>query len=98
MGATAGSGAASIAASLIPGLAEALVGMRRGGKRRVLVPPEQGYAAAAASTGNGGGAAGGSLSCGQWEPQPPTFATQRQLQNHCTEPLLFEVEMLRITP
>lgn len=32
------------------------------------------------------------------EPQPPTFGTKRQLQSHCTEPLLFELEMLRVTP
>jgi hypothetical protein len=26
----------------------------------------------------------------------PTFATQRQLNNHSQEPLLFEVQLLRI--
>lgn len=30
------------------------------------------------------------------QPQPPTFATKRQLANHSREPLLFEVEVLRI--
>lgn len=29
-------------------------------------------------------------------PQPPTFATRRQLANHSREPLLFEVELLRV--
>ncbi|EFJ44741.1 hypothetical protein VOLCADRAFT_95114 [Volvox carteri f. nagariensis] len=29
-------------------------------------------------------------------PQPPTFATKRQLENHRKEPLLFEVQMLRV--
>ncbi|KAG1672794.1 hypothetical protein FOA52_002782 [Chlamydomonas sp. UWO 241] len=35
--------------------------------------------------------------CGTQEPQPPTFGTKRQLQAHCTEPLLFELEVLRVT-
>jgi len=26
----------------------------------------------------------------------PTFATQRQLENHKSEPLLFEVQLLRV--
>jgi FKBP-type peptidyl-prolyl cis-trans isomerase len=30
------------------------------------------------------------------EPKMPTFATQRQLQNHSSEPLLFELQLLRI--
>ena len=29
-------------------------------------------------------------------PQMPTFATQRQLANHRGEPLLFEVQLLRV--
>jgi FKBP-type peptidyl-prolyl cis-trans isomerase len=30
------------------------------------------------------------------EPQPPTFATKRQLENHKREPLLFEIELLKV--
>ena len=30
------------------------------------------------------------------EPQPPTFATKRQLLNHKDEPLLFEILMVRV--
>lgn len=30
------------------------------------------------------------------QPQMPTFATKRQLANHSSEPLLFEVELLRV--
>lgn len=30
------------------------------------------------------------------QPQPPTFATQRQLQNHAREPLMFELQLLHI--
>jgi hypothetical protein len=43
-------------------------------------------------------ASAGYSDCGRDEPQPPTFGTKRQLQSHCTEPLLFELELLRITP
>jgi FKBP-type peptidyl-prolyl cis-trans isomerase len=71
---------------LIPGLSEVLAGMSPGGRVRALVPPELGYVAAAVGAG-----AGQPLG-----PQPPTFATKRQLANHQTEPLLFEVELLRV--
>jgi FKBP-type peptidyl-prolyl cis-trans isomerase len=30
------------------------------------------------------------------QPQPPTFATRRQLANHSRESLLFEVQLLRV--
>lgn len=32
------------------------------------------------------------------QPQPPTFATKRQLANHSSESLLFEIELLRVLP
>jgi FKBP-type peptidyl-prolyl cis-trans isomerase len=32
------------------------------------------------------------------QPQPPTFATKRQLANHSSEPLLFEIQLLRVLP
>lgn len=31
-----------------------------------------------------------------YEPKMPTFATKRQLETHKLEPLLFEVQMLRV--
>jgi hypothetical protein len=65
---------------IIPGLEEVLEGMRPGGKRRALIPPELGYAT------NPNAA----------QPQPPTFATKRQLLNHAKEPLLFEVQLLKV--
>ncbi len=68
-------------AATIPGLVEALEGMRAGGKRRILVPPALGY-----------------VDSSKKEPRMPTFATQRQLNNHSAEPLLFELEMLRVIP
>jgi len=64
----------------IEGLDDVLMGMRRGGKRRALVPPEHGYASDPSSL----------------LPQPPTFATKRQLLNHAKEPLLFEVQVLKV--
>jgi FKBP-type peptidyl-prolyl cis-trans isomerase len=66
---------------LLPGLVEGLVGMRRGGKRRFLIPPEAGYLAAPPGA----------------QPLMPTFGTSRQLQNHKKEPLIFEVQLRRIT-
>ena len=30
------------------------------------------------------------------QPQPPTFATKRQLENHKGEPLLFELQLLKV--
>lgn len=65
--------------STIPGLVDAIQGLRPGGKRRILIPPSQGYTAG----------------LGQM-PEMPTFATSRQLSNHKNEPLLFEVQLLRI--
>lgn len=32
------------------------------------------------------------------QPQPPTFATKRQLANHSSESLLFEIALLRVIP
>ena len=66
--------------STIPGLSEALAGMREGGKRRCLIPPSVGYA---------GGRS-------ELAPQMPTFATKRQLLNHSNEPLLFEIQLLKV--
>ncbi len=65
---------------IIPGLEEVLEGMKPGGKRRALIPPELAYAA----------------NPNDAQPQPPTFATKRQLVNHSKEPLLFEVQLLKI--
>lgn len=64
--------------NVILGLKEAIVGMKKNGKRRVLVPPELGY-----------------LNDGKMQPQMPTFATKRQVENHKSEALLFEVERRR---
>jgi hypothetical protein len=69
------------APAVIRGLEEALVGLREGARFRVLVPPGLGY------TDGGAGGLG---------PLPPTFATKRQLLNHVREPLLFEVEVLKV--
>ena len=65
---------------VIPGLEEALVGMKPGAKRRAMIPPQLGYSGPNA----------------ELQPQPPTFATKRQLLNHSNEALLFEVQLLKI--
>ena len=66
--------------STIRGLSEALAGMREGGKRRCLIPPSVGYAHGRS----------------ELAPQMPTFATKRQLLNHSNEPLLFEIQLLKV--
>lgn len=63
----------------IPGLVEALEGMKEGGKRRILVPPALGYEQGSPK-----------------EPKMPTFSTQRQVENHRQEPLLFELQLRRV--
>jgi len=80
-GGVGGAGGPGAAPAVIRGLEEALVGLRAGARVRVLVPPEVGY------SDGGAGALG---------PLPPTFATRRQLLNHVREPLLFEVEVLKV--
>jgi FKBP-type peptidyl-prolyl cis-trans isomerase 2 len=67
----------------IAGLVDGLVGLKAGGKRKILIPPEAGYASEA----------GAFL---EVEPRMPTFATRRQLANHQSEPLLFEVQLVRV--
>ena len=65
---------------LLPGLVEGLTGLKRGARRRILIPPSMGYMSSSASL----------------EPKMPTFGTSRQLDNHKTEPLIFEVEIINI--
>ena len=45
-----------------------------------MIPPQLGYSGPNA----------------ELQPQPPTFATKRQLLNHSNEALLFEVQLLKI--
>lgn len=67
--------------TLLPGLVEGLVGLKRGGRRRILVPPNMGYPTSVNTS---------------VEPKMPTFGTSRQLDNHKNEPLIFEVEVINI--
>ena len=68
---------------LVPGLDSALAGALPGSKRRAFVPPSAGYISKAKR--------------GPLGPQPPTFASRRQLANHEREPLVFEVQVLRVS-
>lgn len=68
---------------LLPGLVEALTGLKRGGRRRILVPPSMGYMTTENSNKS-------------LDPKMPTFGTGRQLDNHKNEPLVFEVEVINI--
>jgi len=71
---------------LVPGLDSALAGALPGSKRRAFVPPSAGY------TSKLKRGVKGALG-----PQPPTFASRRQLANHEREPLVFEVQVLRVS-
>ena len=91
--------------SVIPGLSDVVLGM--GGsnsKRRALIPPRFGYNAPSAaqvdeySAKNSAksNSSSSSTSTLTLEPIPPTFATKRQLLNHCNEPLLFEIQVVKL--
>ena len=73
---------------VIPGLSDVVLGMRKGGKRRALIAPRYGYTGDKEFTRQPK-----ELTL---QPLPPTFATKRQLLNHCNEPLLFEVQLVKI--
>lgn len=67
---------------VVPGFDLALRGMRIGGRRRFVLPPELGYV-----KGVGKGKPG---------PIPPEFGAQRSLAAHSKEPLIFEVQVVKI--
>jgi FKBP-type peptidyl-prolyl cis-trans isomerase len=75
---------------VIPGLSDVVLGMRKNGKRRALVPPRFGYNFSAGANDENANAP---LTL---EPIPPTFATRRQLLNHRNEPLLFEIQVVKV--
>ena len=67
---------------VIPGFAQAVAGMRPGGRRRFVVPPELGYSAGAGP--------------GQPGPIPPGWGERRALESHRREPLVFEVQVVKV--
>lgn len=90
---------------VIPGLSDVVKGMRKGSKRRALIPPRLGYTSLTATSEYP--SQGEAITSTQQqklskpkqltlEPLPPTFATKRQLLNHCDEPLLFEIEVIKV--
>lgn len=66
--------------AVVQGFDLGVSGMREGGRRRFIVPPELGYI-------NGSRGAG---------PIPPDFGAKRSLSSHAKEPLIFEVEIVKI--
>ena len=70
----------AIADGFVDTIPEMVVGMKKGEVRKFLVKPEFGYASAPKIL----------------KPQPPEFGQRRQIEAHCTEPLLFEVRVVKI--
>ena len=67
---------------VIAGFEEAVKGMHPGGRRRFVVPPELGY------VGGVGDAKPG--------PIPPGWGEKRALDSHRKEPLVFEVQVVKV--
>ena len=67
---------------IVPGFDMGVRGMKIGGRRRIVVPPGLGYI-----KGTGKQNAG---------PIPPDFGARRSLAAHSKEPILFEVQVVKI--
>jgi len=67
---------------MVPGVEQALLGMHKGGRRRFVVPPELGY-----TSGVGDNKPG---------PMPTGWGERRALDSHRREPLVFEVQVLKV--
>lgn len=67
---------------IVPGFDMGVRGMKVGGRRRFVVPPGLGYV-----KGTGKQNAG---------PIPPDFGARRSLAAHAKEPILFEVQVVKI--
>lgn len=70
--------------TVIPAFETAVLGMRAGGRRRFIAPPELGYIAGTKP--------------GQPGPIPPSWSARRSLAAHRSEPLVFEVHVIKIRP
>lgn len=67
---------------VVPGFDIGLMGMQVGGRRRFVVPPEVGYVGGVGKEKPG--------------PVPPDFGARRSLTAHRKEPIIFEVQVVRI--
>ncbi|PXF47943.1 Peptidyl-prolyl cis-trans isomerase FKBP16-1, chloroplastic [Gracilariopsis chorda] len=65
---------------VVEGFEAGVRGMREGGRRRFIVPPEMGYVKGTRGAG----------------PIPPDFGAKRSLGSHAKEPLIFEVEVVKV--
>lgn len=65
---------------VVDGFEAGVRGMREGGRRRFIVPPEMGYVKGTRGAG----------------PIPPDFGAKRSLASHAKEPLIFEVEVVKV--
>lgn len=69
---------------VVKGFEVGVNGMRVGGRRRFVVPPRLGYVDGVAK--------------GRPGPIPPDFGARRSLTAHAKEPLVFEVQVVKIRP
>lgn len=69
--------------AVIPGFERAIIGMRPGARRRFVVPPSLGYSQSGTNKGSPG-------------PIPPDWGARRSLASHANEPIIFEVQLVKI--
>lgn len=69
---------------VVPGFDIALRGMHVGARRRFVIPPRLGYVKGTGKNDPG--------------PIPPDFGARRSLASHAKEPLIFEVQVVKIRP
>lgn len=68
---------------VVPGFEKALLGMKPNGRRRFVLPPELGYTAGVGERLPG--------------PTPPGWGERRALDSHRREPLVFEVQVVKVS-
>lgn len=74
--------------TMVPGLVEVISGMKPGSRRRCLIPPNVGYYADMMDSPRS--------QMARLEPLPKGFGPRRQIISNGRQPLVFEVEVLKV--